>query len=546
MHKFNNKARFSVNNQVWFLICFEPFKNLTFAIMKMYRLFILFIGFQLFVEYSPVYSQDRKMADAFFESGDFESAYEQYGLLSDAETDDLVLYRTAVCVLNLNMEKKEAVTILEKLVKKEGSDPNAMYLLARAFQMEYNFDEAIQLFTEFEKKGLGSEANLKDAGKQIDHCKNAMELMKFPMEIQFENLGAEVNSPFSDYYPFASTDETYLFFNSRKNSGGEKNDDGKFASDIYVSESKDGKYQKAVPVNKKLLTKEFDEEIVGLSSSNLKAVIYSTDKSGTGGKLSLADVKNKNLYNPIKLPDVINTRFDEISASVNNLSKEIYFASNKPGGYGGTDLYVTRLLPNGDWGEPQNLGPTINTIYDEDFPVLSNDGKILYFSSNGLNSMGGYDIFKADYDQEKMRYINPRNLGYPLNTPMDEMNFSISESGRYGYISAYRKEGYGDLDIYRVTFNDIEPDYTVINGNIILPEGKTFNSISMIVTDDNTGELYGEYLPNLSTMRYVIILPPGKFTLSVETDAFEFIEEKIEVLDKDAFQFEIKKDITLK
>lgn len=528
------------------MICFEPFKNLTFAYMKTFIVLSVIIGSQLFVCSEKLFAQDRKAADHYFEIGDFESAYEQYNQLSDEETDDLVLYRTAVCVLNLNMSKKEAISILEKLIVKENCDPNASFLLARAYQMEYKFNEAIKYFKEFEGKGLGSAENLKDAGKQIDHCNNAVELVKFPMEIQFENLGPEVNSPFSDYYPFASTDESFLFFNSRKNSGGEKNDDGKYAADIYVSESKNGKYQKAKPVNKKILTKEYDEEIVGLSSSNLKAVIYLSDKSGTDGKLSLVDVRNMNLANPIKLPDVINTRFDEISASVNNLSKEIYFASNKPGGYGGTDLYVTRLLPNSEWGEPQNLGPTINTKYDEDFPVLSNDGKILYFSSNGLNSMGGYDIFRADYDQEKMRYVNPRNLGYPLNTPMDEMNFSLSESGRYGYISAYRPGGLGDLDIYRVTFNDIEPDYTIINGNILVPEGKTFGTISMIVTDDQTGELYGEYLPNLSSMRYVIILPPGKFTLTIETDEFEFFEEKIEILDKDAFQFEIKKDITLK
>lgn len=507
----------------------------------------LLIFLLVFVNYYSVFAQNRKLADDLFEKEDFESAYEEYSLLLENSNNDIELeYRLAVCILNINLPKSEAITILEKLVKNEIADPNSKFLLGRAYQYENRFDDAIKTFSEFEKTGKGSESNIKSVGRQIEHCQNAIELMKFPVEIKFENLGLEVNSPYADYFPFAASDESFLIFNSRRNNGGDKNSNGNFSSDVYISVSKNGKYTKAKTINKKILTSEFDEEIVGLASSNSKAVLYFGGKTPADGKLGLVDVKNHDLTNKKNLPDVINTKHDEISASINNLSKEIYFASNKPGGFGGTDLYVTRLLPNGDWGEPQNLGSTINTIYDEDFPVLSQDGKILYFSSNGHTSMGGYDIFKADYDQEKMKYVQPRNLGFPINSSRDEMNFSISETGRYGYISAYRKEGFGDLDIYRVTFSEIEPNYTIFNGKINLPEGEVMSSITMFVTDENTGELYGEYLPNLSSMRYVIILPPGKYSLTIETDNFDLYEEKIEVLDKDAFQYEIIKDIELK
>lgn len=515
--------------------------------MKRYICNSLLILLLVFTQSSILYSQDRKEADNFFEQGDFESAYESYSTLIESGIDDeQVDYRLAVCVLNLTMSKLEAINILQLLVKSETADPNSLYLLGRAYQFEYRFEDAIKVFEEFERKGLGSESNLNNVGRQIEHCQNAMELLKFPVEIKFENLGTEVNSPFAEYFPFAASDESFLLYNSRRNNGGDKGGDGKFASDVFISVSKNGKFNKAKSINKKLLTKEFDEEIVGLSSTNTKAILYFGGKSEADGKLGLVDLRNHELYNRLNLPDVINSKYDEIAASINNVSKEIYFASNKPGGYGGTDIYVTRLLPNGEWGEAQNLGPTINTIYDEDFPGLSQDGKILYFSSNGHTSMGGYDIFKADYDKVKMKYVEPRNLGYPINTPMDEMNFSISETGRYGYISAFRKEGFGDLDIYRVTFSEIEPDYTIFNGKIILPENESLSSISMIVTDDKTGELYGEYLPNLKSMRYVLILPPGKYTLTIETDNFSFYEEKIEVLDKDAFKYEIVKDIELK
>lgn len=491
-------------------------------------------------------AQDKKLAEEYFLAGNFSEAYEQYALLLETFPDDLTFnYRIAVCILNQNEKKQEAIPYLEFLSKQADADPNSIYLLGRAYHYDYQFVKAMESFKLFIKNEKGSEQNLKDAGRQIEYCQNAVELMKFPVDIKFENLGNNVNSPYADYFPFAATDESFLLFNSRNNNGVNQKSDGTNASDIFISIAKNGSFTKAKTVNKKLLTDQFDEEIVGLSSSNKKAVLYLQDKNNTGGKLVLADVRNNNLTNPMKLPENINTRFDEISASINNESKEIYFASNKPGGFGGTDLYVVRLLPNGDWGEPQNLGATINTIYDEDFPVLSSDGKFLYFSSKGHTSMGGYDIFKAEYDHEKMKYMHPRNLGFPINSPMDEMNFSVSESGRYGYISAVRKDGFGDLDIYRITFTDIEPDFTIFNGKIQTSDGNEISSISMFVTNEETGELYGEYLPNLNSMRYVIILPPGKYSLTIEAENYEVYEEKIDVLDKDAFQFQIDKDIQL-
>src|SRR5690606_30051200 len=105
-------------------------------------------------------------------------------------------------------------------------------------------------------------------------------------------------------------------------------------------------------------------------------------------------------------------------------------------------------------GPPQNLGPTINTPDDEDFPNISPDGKTLFFSSRGHAGMGGYDIFKSTWDADKRKFGSVENMRYPINTPDDDMNFMLSETGRYGYMSSLRADGYGDIDIYRVTFNE--------------------------------------------------------------------------------------------
>ena len=143
----------------------------------------------------------------------------------------------------------------------------------------------------------------------------------------------------------------------------------------------------------------------------------------------------------------------------------------------------------------QNLGKEINTAQNEDFPNISPDGKELYFSSTGHSSMGGYDIFKATKNEETNVWENPKNIGYPVNTPLDDYNFSVSKTNRYGYISAISNEGLGDFDNYRITFNDVEPELSLMYGQVLSEDGTQINfpDVLITVTDDKSGELLGTY-----------------------------------------------------
>lgn len=191
-----------------------------------------------------------------------------------------------------------------------------------------------------------------------------------------------------------------------------------------------------------------------------------------------------------------------------------------------------------------NLGPTINTVYDEDFPNLYDNGKVLYFSSRGHSSMGGYDIFKAKWDEGEKQYAAVENLGYPINTPEDNMNFRLSDNGKFGYMAAVREDSYGGLDIYRVNFNDIESKYTVIRGEIINKSENKPQNIFITVYDEN-GDVYGDYKPNMESMKYVIILPAGNYTMEVESPGYKLIEETIAVKDKVSYKPEVVSDIVL-
>jgi len=515
--------------------------------------FFLFVGFSSFAQQQQKKTPakgDVKLADDDFKSGNFEGALDEYLVLIKADpTNEKYNYRIGVCYLNTDIDKTKAIIYFEK-TQSTSSEPETKYLLGRAYQYAYKFDDAIKSFNQYKLEKKGSSENLKDADLEIQYCMNAKELMKYPVNVSFENLGKNINSEYPDYFPFVPADESFLIFNSKRPEGGAwQNPDGSWGSNIYLSKVKDGQYTKAKPLGRVINSAEGEEEAVGLSASGDYLLIYYDNLQGSGDiYISKAD-KNHNFKEPMILDEQINsTRGQEIAASITADGNAIYFASTRPGGFGGSDIYVCRRLPSGSWSPAQNLGEGINTAYNEDFPNISPDGKTLYFSSMGHTSMGGYDIFFAQLDEKENKFSGTKNLGYPINTPEDDMNFRVSSSGKYGYLSARKKDGFGDLDIYRMNFLDVDPDYTVIVGKVRSADlSKPVDSVNVFisVTDAKTGDEFGNYMPNPSSGRYVIILPPGKFIFNTEIPGYQKYSEPIQILDKSSFKSLIEKNILL-
>lgn len=492
-----------------------------------------------------------KAAEDKLMAGNFEDAISDYvALLAQEPQNEKYAYNLAVCYLNYNGNKTKAVPYLEKITHNAKHDPNADYLLGRAYQYALRFDDAIAAFTRFTKNGKGKEDNLKDAELQIQYCLNAKERVKYPLNVTFENLGKLVNSEYNDYYAFVPLDESFVIYNSKRPVGDvDAKPNGEYPNVIMLSEVKDGKYQTAKKLDLQLPKGTSNAEVIGLSANGTTLLLYISDAKGTGSIYTSERGSTQDKFEkPVLLDKQINSpNSEEIAASISAEGDVIYFASDRVGGLGGTDIYACRKTPQGAWGLPQNLGKEINTIQNEDFPNISPDGKTLYFSSTGHSSMGGYDIFKTTKNEETNAWENTKNVGYPVNTPLDDYNFRVSKSSRYGYISAIREEGLGDYDNYRITFNDVEPELTVMYGQVLSEDGTQINFPDVLITvaGEKTGELLGTYLPNPKTGKYVVILPPGKYALTVELFDFKLLTKKLEILDKVSFQSEMEVDLKL-
>jgi len=498
----------------------------------------------------PIATGDVKLADEYFKLGNYIAALDEYlVIIKKDQSNEKYNFRIGVCYLNTDIDKTKAILYFEK-IQNTTSEKEVRYLLGRAYQYALQFDDAIKSFTKFKQEGKGSSENIKDAEIEIQYCMNAKELVKFPLNITFENLGKNINSEYPDYFPFVPGDESFLIFNSKRpESGALQYEDGSWGANIFFSKVKDGEFTKAKPLGRVINSQYGDEEAVGLSSSGDFLLIYFDNMQGAGDiYISKAD-KSRNFKEPVMLDGEINSiQGQEISASITGDGNTLFFASTRPGGKGGSDIYVCRRLPSGNWSPAQNLGDGVNTPQNEDFPNVSPDGQMLYFSSMGHTSMGGYDIFSTKWDEAEQKFIGAKNIGFPLNTPEDDMNFRFSANGKYGYLSARKKDGFGDLDIYRINFLDVDPDYTVIVGKVrssdaAKPVDSTHVFIS--VTDIKSGDEFGNYMPNPVSGKYVIILPPGKFKIATGVPGYQPYSETIQILDKNSFKPLIEKNITL-
>ena len=468
----------------------------------------------------------KKLAADYFKSQNYLLALPQYQLLLKEEALNVEFAtNAAICILETNMDRSQAIPILENLIENQVIDGKAVFLLAKAYTFKYNFEKSTNLLEQH--RNIIPEEYKAAAEKMIENNRTAVALMQNPVNVEFENLGKKINSPFPDYYPYVVEDESTLVFTSRrKKSGAVVEFDGYYNSDIYMVQNFNQLYPKVKNAGA-LVNTHFDEQVVGLSKDGLQMMVY-IDHVDVFGDIYVSNWQSTKYMKIQKLGVNVNGEDLETSASFSDDGNTLFFASNKPGGFGGLDLYMSRKLPNGSWGKSQNLGPKVNTSGDEDFPFLAK-GNQLYFSSDGHPGMGGYDLHVTQWNPESNEWGKVKNLGYPINTPDDNRTITFNKSGSHAYVSMYRKDGYGDLDIYKVIFSDqaVQPAMLEVELFEKGSENKLQDDIVILDSDDN---IYGIYRPKQNSGKYIIPLVPGKYNISVESDGFQEFYKELVVL----------------
>ena len=524
--------------------------------MVKYNLLIIFI-FILFSKPATGQMSNEEVkrtynnAEQYFIDENYTSALPLYYLLDSMKHGDAnISFKIGFCYLNSSTKKTKAIPFLEDATKdmtdkyamgdrKEKQAPaSAEYYLAKAYQLGYGFKEAIEIYTSY-KERLGNapaaQSEIEDVDHDIETCYNAIYFVAHPVNAVITNLGNKVNSEYTDAAPVVSLDEKTLIFTSKRESNysDERYNDGQFYEDVYISQYVDGEWQKPRSISPNINTIGV-EAALNLSTDGTKLLLYKDDKGD--GNIYMSELKGNEWLTPKPISS-LNSKSWETHACYSVDERILYFVSDRPGGKGGRDIYKSMKLPNGEWGPPQNLGDTINTKYDEDGIFAAPDGKTIYFSSKGHKSMGGFDIFKSTIDGENGFWTAPENIGYPLNTPDDDIFYVTTPDGKRAYLSTAKDGGYGEKDIYLVIYPDNEPrDLTVLVGKIVnkTSEDMANNKIVISTVSAKKGggdsHVVEELVANGQTGKFGTTLSQGKsYNISYYINSKLFYTETIDV-----------------
>ena len=462
-------------------------------------------------------------ADIYLEITDYKSAldlflplYEKYG---GVEEMDL---KIGLCYNGLG-ETEEAKEYFSRA--KEKGIPDSYFYLAMYHHNIEEFNVAISLFQAYKNLDGSKSFDNTEVDRLIQISERAEFMVHNPVHATIYNVGEKINTEYDDYTPLITGDESMMIFTSRRegSTGNKKDPYGEYLEDIYVSFKKDDKWQQSVNIGEPLNSSTHDAA-VGLSADGNILIMYRTNKELTSGDLYLSRQEDKKWSKPELMNESINTEDQEASASLTQDERVIYFSSNRPGGQGGKDIYRVVRLGNNEWSKAMNLGPTINTPFDEDAPFIHPNGKTLYFSSKGHKTMGGYDIFRTTLGDEY--WSTPENLGYPVNTVGNDIFFVLAADGKRGYYSSKRQEGFGGQDIYAVSFENSLESLRIVKGKISNENGEGLSADITLL--DEEGNTEGMYRSNQLTGNFIIILPPDRdFSMIISAEGYSEIEEDL-------------------
>ena len=528
-----------------------------------------------FIVFSQNIKKPLKNANSFYEQKLYLEAIPAYlEVLKIDNNNAEANYKLGVSYIH-TIHKIKAYPYLEKAYKVNPAiAPDLNYELGRAYQFTHKFDEALEAYKRYKKQiDPKNIEETKKVDRKIFECENGIIYIKNPVKAEVKNMGPLLNTKYSEFAPVITADESMLVFTSRRpgSTGNLLDEKQDYFEDIYVSMNKNDQWQAPQNIGKPINTDGHDASIA-ISPDGSQVFLYKDDNNGD---IFVSKFEGLEWSKPEGLGKNVDTKHGETSVSMTADGKMIFFTSDREGGFGDLDIYMSKKDKKGKWGEAVNIGKTVNTEYAEESPFIHPDGKTLYFSSKGHAGMGDFDIFKTTL-QPDGTWSQPENLGYPINTADDDIYFVLSADNKHGYYSSQREDGYGEKDLYIIsmpkpeilasaeskdiklaskdTKKKIAPiakvesfnPVTILKGTVRDELTKDVLEADIIIIDNEKNETISEIKSNKTTGAYLVVLPSGKnYGIRVQHPSYLFHSENFDIPASTSYQ-EIVKDVDLK
>ncbi|MBK9984861.1 MAG: PD40 domain-containing protein [Saprospiraceae bacterium] len=472
-------------------------------------------------------------ADTYFDAGDYRSALKLYRMAgTDHSTNKKELLRVGICQYEIN-DVDSAIKSFQTILDQGKTKADVFLYMAKAYQAKNMFHEAIPFYKSFIENSKPDAPLIAWAKDELTRCANGARLKFAEEEAYIENAGTSINTQYAEFgVKNSPTKIDKIYFNSNRTNNTSLQSTN-YNVDIYSASLVNGKWETPESLPSSINSVSYDQ-VCGFSNDG--QILYFLSPVRNEFKI-IADtfsgqegVAYQGIFNGPYHADGGGTDLTFFNDSI------CLFSSDMAGGYGGYDLYIS-ILHKGVWSRAANLGPTINSFYNERSPFLTKNGQTLFFSSDNLESVGGLDIFRAVFDPDKMSWSLPENMGIPFNSSQDDTEMVLTSDGMTGYMTSNRKSGYGDKDLYRIFFKqpvlaNQEISFVPTFYQLFLLRGIEASDseqpgrpvevkeyfISHLFVDDNVGILAPQNIKKLDILANLLLIYPH---INAELSGFE-------------------------
>jgi len=468
-------------------------------------------------------------ADKYYKYYNYEKARKDYiRVWRKKKNNTALLTKIIDCYLSDNTMREEALPYIDHLISLKPNDYEVQFQRARALFHGHRFEEASEVIEAIEPH-IGEKVELLKKTRALKQAiSNALLFTSNPLDISFINLGKDINTSRNEVSPYITNKENLLFYASDKRYNSYA---GIYYYNICVSQKEKLHLEKGKTIGSQI-NSIYDEMVAGITPDGSQLFVFH-NRDGSE-QMGYASYEGNYRFQPLdNFGAPLDAKGSEYGVWMTNSKDTILFSSENE--LGNTDIYYAIKLPTGLWGDARLVPGGVNSsTYNENFPVLSADGKRLYFSSDNEQSMGGYDLFYSDWDEKSNNWGSPINLGYPINDTYDNFNISWVDGGRFAYISAIKPDGYGKLDIYKVVFNNIKPFNAVVKCEIRIKKDRKRqipDFTPYITVTDTLDNIVGTYKAQKDSCTFFIALTKGYYKIKVEHEKIEPLVYDLEIPD---------------